>query len=965
MMRMLSLTLTVLLAVPAAAGWEETSRLTKTYREPVAGDAMGVTVHRLANGLTVYLSPNTLEPRIASKIAVRAGSKHDPDDSTGMAHYLEHMLFKGSQDLGTLDFAKEKPHLERMKELYEELFTTLGPQKRAEIYKAIDHENIEAAKFAIPNEFDKLYKKWGFKGINAYTWKEYTVYIANLPQNRLEQWAELEANRFSKPVFRLFQSEIEAVYEEKNRSEDNASRILSRAYEDLIYKGHPYARTTLGSVEHLKNPSLAKMYKFFETYYRPNNMAIILSGDFERAKALEVLRRHFGSWVPADLPSPDRPAPQELKGVERVEVSYEAEEQVLVGWRTAKNADADRYALTVLDMLMDNSTAGIINLELNQKQAVKRAGSYPSFWNDLGLWTMWGLPKEGQTLEQVEALLLQTVQKLKDGAFSEADLKAVVTDFEVSQKSRLESNDERASIMEEAFLQYRDWEEQAAFLERVRAVTKDDVVRVAKKYLGEDRVVAYRRKGEPTIPKMAKPEFTKITLEPGRESAFAKTLAAMKVEPIEPRWVEKGRDYRVVDAKWGRLITAPNPMNDLFQYSLTMHQGSEHDPALCYAADMWDLSGGAGMDAEAFKKKLYALGSKISVSCGAREISFSAYGLEENFEETMNLLWARVENPVVAEDVVPKMIEVEKGRRKDNKVNTEYVQYALGEWAKRGKESHVLRDLPGKELDALSADTLKAKLKRVWEMERDAWFTGNLKDDLVVAMGRGGRGVWAKAPKREPLTYVAPDASRVLFVNKDMAQAQVGIFAPDEVYDPRHAVDYSYWQDYMGGGMSAVIFQEVREARALAYSAYGRYGRGEHAGDANFVYGFVGTQADKTVEAVSLLYSLLRKLPPSEERFAESKRAMLERYRSMPIHFRHIAGSVQNWLDLGYKGDPRPKNMREAASYTLKKLTRFAARFEDKPMTVYVLGSRDRVNVEGLKGLGRIEELALDDLYPY
>ncbi|MEQ1920801.1 MAG: pitrilysin family protein, partial [Elusimicrobiota bacterium] len=301
------LILAIALAIPAAARSKPTASLAPSVpavqETPSPNDAMGVSIHRLPNGLTVYLSPNKGEPRVSARIVVRAGSKNDPADSTGMAHYLEHMLFKGTGRLGTLDYEKERPQLERIRGLYEDLFKTKNEDARAKIYKEIDAANGRASTYAVPNEFDRFYRSIGAEGLNAYTSDEQTVYVVSIPANRLEAWAKVEAERFKSPVFRLFQTEIETVYEEKNRSLDNAERIISDELDNRLYKHHPYGQQpTLGSIEHLKNPSLAKMYAFYDRWYAPNNMAIALSGDFDRAKTLELIKNHFGSWTPHPLP---------------------------------------------------------------------------------------------------------------------------------------------------------------------------------------------------------------------------------------------------------------------------------------------------------------------------------------------------------------------------------------------------------------------------------------------------------------------------------------------------------------------------------------------------------------------------------------------------------------------------------------------------------------------------------------
>ena len=216
------LALGLALALNAHAGY-------RRINAPNPNDPMAVQIFQLDNGLTVYLTENHETPRFYAEIAVRAGSKHDPAETTGLAHYLEHLLFKGSETLGTLDYAKEKPHLDRITELYEQHFREKDPAKRAEIYAEINKESQLASQFAIPNEMDKLYKGFGEEHLNAHTWHEETIYKVGLPANRLTQWAKIESGQFARPVFRLFQPELEIVYEEKNQSLDNKVDIIHDA----------------------------------------------------------------------------------------------------------------------------------------------------------------------------------------------------------------------------------------------------------------------------------------------------------------------------------------------------------------------------------------------------------------------------------------------------------------------------------------------------------------------------------------------------------------------------------------------------------------------------------------------------------------------------------------------------------------------------------------------------------------
>lgn len=957
------------LALPAAAR-PKTSGLAPSTPEvletPRRDDPMGVSIHRLPNGLTVYLSPNKGQPRVTAWIAVRAGSKHDPADSTGMAHYLEHMFFKGTGKLGTLDHQAEAPRLERIRGLYEKLFKTKDEGSRAAVYKEIDAENIQASAYAVPNEIDKLYRNIGARGLNAFTSDEQTVYIVDLPANRLEAWAAVESDRFQNPVFRLFQSEIETVYEEKNRAMDNAEEILGEEVRRRLFKAHPYGQQpTLGSIEHLKNPSLAKMYAFKERWYVPNNMAIVLAGDFDRATALEIIGRRFASWTPKSLdalPSWELPKP---RGTERYEVVYEAEEKVALAWPTVAASHPDADALAVLDMLMDNAASGLLNLRLNQAQKVKASGSFPEFHNDAGAWNLWALPKKGQTPEEAESLLLDTLESLKNGDFDESDISAVITNFEIMEKERLESNDGRASAMAASFVAFEPWERAVERLERLRRVTKDDVVRAAQRYLGQDRISVVRRNGKPTLPSIAKPSFTKVEIDSSRQSSFLKELLAIPARPIEPRWLSAGRDYQISPVAGGRLYAAKNPYNDLFALTVRTGRGWRQERRLCEAFDLLQLAGSGPYTAEEFKKKLYALGASVSYSCDEQESSVQLTGLDRNFWPSLRLVAERFDWPNISSGTLARKIEVELGRREDEKRDPGSVHMALGEWAQRGRESSVLGRLSNEELKRLDEEELKAIIQDIPRWTRRVAYVGPRTPSEVAKLLDSSRA-FKTTPARSAVRYLKPARTRVLFTHRDMLQSRVGLFAADEIFNPEKAVDYQFYAQYMGGGMSSVIFQEVREARALAYSASGGHTTSADKGDETRLWGRLGCQADKTLESVELMSKLFGDFPASETRFRETASAIEESYRTNPTAFRAVPTAVMDWEDEGLpSGDPRPERFARVLKYSLADAKAFAERFHQTPLTIWILGHRERVLLDRLKVLGDFEEKELSAVFPY
>jgi predicted Zn-dependent peptidase len=964
-----ALLLALILASPAAArpkAADLSPTVPTTLDRPLPNDPMHVVIRRLANGLTVYLSPNKGVPRVTAWITVRAGSKNDPPESTGIAHYLEHMLFKGTTKLGTLDAAREAPHLQKIQDLYEQRAKTKDPKKRAEFDKLIDAENVADAASAAPNEIDKFYRAIGAQGVNAFTSNERTVFVADIPANRLEAWAAVESERFRDPVFRLFPTELEAVYEEKNRSMDNADAAFWEELDRELYKVHPYGQqTTLGTVEHLKNPSLARMHEFYSRWYVPNNMAIALAGDFDPDQAMEIITRRFSSWTPKPLPVLPKWALPKPHGEETSELKFEAEDKVALAWPVVASSAPDADAITVMDMLMDNSASGLLNLRLNQAQKVKASGSGPSLLNDAGAWYLWADPKQGQTPEEAKALLLQTVAALKRGEFDQADLDAIMTNFEIGRKRELESNESRASTMIDSFISYEQWERTVGRLDRLRKVTKEDVMRVAAEYLGDDRVVVIRRGGKPVIPQIEKPNYTALQIDPARESAFLKEVLAIPAKPLEPRWLVSGRDYQMVPVAGGRLYAAKNPYDDLFDLTVRFARGSRQARGLCEALDLLDLSGAGPLSADEFKKKLYALGTTLSYSCDEQESSVSLSGVDRNFWPSIELAAQRFDWPNVSSGTLEDMISVDLGGREDEKKDAGSVYHALAEYAQRGRDSSVLARLSNDELKRLSETAVKDMIRDFPHWQHRVGYVGPRSASEVAKLLDASER-FKSAPPRRPVRYVHPSSTRLLFTNRPMVQARVGLQAPDEIYDPEHAVDYEFFADYMGGDMSSVIFQEVREARSLAYSAGGGHSVSAFKNDETQLWGSLGCQADKTPEATELMLKLLRGLPASPERFAATAKSIDQSYRTNPVEFRDIPAAVMGWEDEGLTGgDPGPARFARAEAYTLPDLESFASRFKDKPMTVWILGERDRVGLDKLKTLGAFEEKTVGDLFPY
>lgn len=490
----------------------------------VTNDPLNVRVYTLSNGLTVMLSVNKTEPRIQTYIATKAGSKNDPSDNTGLAHYLEHMLFKGTDRFGTKDWAKEKEQLDKIDALYEQYNKTTDEAVRKRIYRQIDSVSGVASKFAIANEYDKMLASIGATGTNAFTSLEQTVYVNDIPQNQVDKWLAIEAERFRSPVLRLFHTELEAVYEEKNISLDNDQRKVFEAMMTNLFTRHTYGtQTTIGTVEHLKNPSLVKIRNYFNTYYVPNNMAIVMAGDLDPDRTIELIAEKFSYMQPKPVPAftfqpePVRNAPTV------VNVMGPDAENMMIAYRMPGAATREAKYMVLVDYLLANSKAGFIDLNLVKQQKVLSASSSTWTNKDYSIHFLSGKPKQGQTLEDVRDLLLQQLDLIKNGAFDDESLKAIINNFKVDQIRSNESNDGRASAMLDAFIADIPWQNQASFIDDMSKITREELINFAKTYYTNDYVIVYKRIGEDkSVKKIDKPEITPVDVNREDMSPFVK-----------------------------------------------------------------------------------------------------------------------------------------------------------------------------------------------------------------------------------------------------------------------------------------------------------------------------------------------------------------------------------------------------------------------------------------------------------
>lgn len=937
---------------------------------PHPDDPLQAVLYRLDNGLEVYLSVNRDTPRFFAEIAVRAGSKHDPPETTGLAHYMEHLLFKGSTQLGTMDYAAEKPYLDRIKDLYERHFEETDPERRRELYEEITDVSTRAATYAIPNELDRVYRAMGGRGLNAHTWHEEVVYKIGLPANCLRQWAMLESDRFAAPVFRLFQTELETVYEEMNRALDNKNRIINNAVNAVLFKNHPYGQQpTLGLVEHLKTPSIKRIHEFYDTWYAPNNMAIFISGDIDVAETIAIIAEYFSGWTPRELPEQKHWAEEPLDGREEVRVSYRAEEFVLLAFRTAPRGHEDAEALVMLDMILDNATAGLINLNLNQQQRVRESGSFLMMLNDYGVQYLYGIPKEGQTMEEVEQLLLEQLALAREGAFEDWLIPAIINDYRKREKTGLESDTARVALMRRSWLGFEPWERAFRFIERMEAVTREDVIRVANHYFGDNYVAGFREDAPHEVPEVEKPPMPEIVIDPARQSDFAAKVLAQEIEPIDPVFIEKNTHYKHGETEHGIVLYhAANPINDVFALSIVVDIGTREDNRMGIAARLMRRTGTERLSPEELQIAWYRLGTDFNIHVEDDQTVISLSGLDSEFDASVALLMEVLKHPETDEQTLEELKRIILSQREDAKKDPHQLSAALVEFNRSGEDSPWLRMLPAEELLALGASELQQALRDALAHRQHVLYTGTLSLEQVSDTLKRHH-IHQESLATPPPYYIqqvrAPERSEIYFLNREMAQSHIRLEFGSVPYDPDIAAAAQLFNTYFSGGMAGIVFQELREVRALAYAVGANYRPGARENDQNIMLGVIQTQADKTVEAVEAFIELMDNMPLSPERYHFAREGLLNEYRANRIGFREIPRVLLDWERRGLNPDPRVAWYAaiEAAEDTAM-LDAFHRKYiADNAKLISVVGETTRIDTAALEALAPVRVVTESEVF--
>ncbi|MBL0037205.1 MAG: insulinase family protein [Flavobacteriales bacterium] len=963
--------LPLLLLLLSAASLSAQKKYTYTS---VPGDPMETRIYTLDNGLQVWLSRNTDAPRVQTNIAVRAGSKNDPSDATGLAHYLEHMLFKGTSHIGTRDWAKESVLLKQISDAYEERRSVTDEAKRTAIYQRIDSLSQLAAALAVPNEYDKMIKSIGARGTNAYTSTERTVYINDVPSDELEKWMMVESERMHECVLRLFHTELETVYEEFNRGQDNDGRNAWQAMNKALYKHHPYGtQTTIGTGEHLKNPSMVKIHQYFDSWYVPNNMAVVLAGDIDYDKTIAMVDKYFGPWTTKTVPGFSFEPETPTTAPETVEVFGPNSEFMMMAWRFGGDATSDPIMLDLIAGIMSNGQAGLIDLDLLQDQKVLDAGASADAQADYSEFSLSGEAREGQTLEQVRDLLLAEMEKVKQGAFDDWLIDAVVND---NRQTRLkfynENNSMRASAMTNAFILKQNWQDQVDYYDRMAKITKQQVMDFASKRFGSDYVCVFKRTGENKDAfKVNKPKITAIDIKREGMSDWRKNWEKTPSATLTPEFIDYSKAISTRPLTNGvELAVVKNPSNDLFSLSYIVAMGSNNDRLLDLAVEYLPYLGTSRLGPKEFKKELFKLGLSINVRTDEDRVVVGLTGLEKNLPQGITLLEELLSNAQPNEEALKSLVDdIAKERENAQKDKNTILQAAMYSYARYGTTSPFNDVMPLAELQTVPSKDLIDRLHGLTAHPHKVFYYGRKSADEVAILLNGLHKVPATfkpVPAARTYTEQETTANTVLFVDHDMVQTEMMWVSKADGFNAELLPQASLFNEYFGSGLSSIVFQEIREAKALAYGASASFSTPRKKEEAHFVRVFIGTQADKLNDAVDAMSVLMSDMPVNENQFNGARTAAMKRIASDRITKERIYWSYDAVQRLGRTDDIRKLSYDKLPGITVNDLkTFFDAKIKGRKYTYLVIGKKSALNMESLQKLGTVRELSKQEIFGY
>ena len=935
-----------------------------------ASMAQGLKAFKLKNGLTVFIWEDSSKPDVYGVVTCRTGSVNDPAEYTGLAHYLEHVMFKGTDKIGALDWGKEKSIYEEIIAQYDAMAQETDPVKKESINKKINELTVEAGKISVSNEFMNLIESMGGKNLNAGTSYDMTYYHNSFPPYQINKWLEIYSQRLLNPVFRTFQTELESVYEEYNMYQDNPNSVQNEFIASKAYAGHPYARPIIGLPEHLKNPRLSKLIEFYQNWYTPENMALILVGNVNAQQISGRIAATFGRL-------PKRPTPEritypdlDIKGRTQYTAKIGYYPMVCLAYKGVPAGHPDEKALEIAMSLLHNSsnTGTLDKLTINGE--LTSCGAQPDFRREQGRNMIYAIPlydenqRRFESNKNAEKKALKAIEQVANGAFEEWQINAIKANMCRDFDLMMESNTNKAMVLMSAFINEQDLGEILNYKDEVMAITTEDIKRVAKQYLTDNYIAIHIEKGTPDKNnKIQKPGYKPIEPPVGKQSLYAMQFKNLPIGHVEEKFINFADVQSKPLNERSRMYYTPNPENNVFSLTLRYGVGEREFPKLGIAADLMNNAGIMGaFEPQQLKEELSKLNATCSVSASDDYLYITMEGYEETLPQACLLLSRQILMPQLDEKQLGRIKGSLLGARQQRKENVNTLSYALMQYMLYQDQSEFINELTDKEIYELQISELTGDITRAANYGAEIFYCGNMPFDnayniLSQNLPLIANEKTSNSPQDKALAAVTENT--VYFLpNQDAEQAQIWFYLPLSGYDKKDDVIRDAFNQYFSGGFNGLVMHEIREKRSMAYSAGAYISVPKLPGSQTYLFGNIGTQNDKANDALDVFMELINNMPQNKERMDNIKSYIRQETLTTHPSFRNKAEIFRTLTRKGYKDDPAKENLPKIEALTFEDIEKF---YEDnikgKPYCIGIMGNPKNIDLKRLEKYGKLIKL--------
>ena len=938
--------------------------------------AQDLQMFQLKNGLTVYIWEDSTMTDVYGEVAVKVGSVDDPEAYTGLAHYLEHVMFKGTTKIGALDWAKEQPIYQEIVNLYDRMAEAATDDEKKAISKKINELSIEESKYTVANEYAYIVEGMGGSGMNAGTSYDHTVYYNRFPANEISKWLMVASERFVNPVFRGFQSELETVYEEYNLYQDNKQSRTQEFMLSKLFEGTPYARPIIGLGEHLKNPRLSRLINFYDEWYVPENMALIIVGNVNAKAILRPINATFGKL--AAKPSPEHGTWEDkaISGRKQFTCKLSDSPSVILAYNAPAKGDDDEIVMELCLQLLANSfDTGSLD-RMTMAGDLMGAGADNIQFGTYGRALLIGVPYYDQaqgtydSSKKVEKMLADAAAQLSTGEIDLELLNAVKLGMCRDYDLAMESDGAKASSLSEAFCYGLDLNQVLSYKDRVAAVTATDIKRVAAKYFNGDVTVIYNEMGKPgKAEKINKPAYEPITPVKGAHSLYAQQVEAMFVPPVAETYADWSKVSERKLNSYSTVYYTPNEKNDVFTLILQYGANSRDLPFLEYGASLMNSAGiMAYAKSDKLKEEFARLGATCQIVSDDNYLYVTLRGYEQNLQPACLLLTRLLLMPDLDEKQLNNVIGMEATTRMIRKKNVSALGSALAEYMIYGDRSSSLTEPTDEEIVGMDISKLTGAVIDATHFAAQIHYSGQLPFDQVYSiLSTSLPLVEGERPSSSPVVRPMKkyEENTVYFYpTTEFQQAQIYFYIPMDDYTDAERVKMQAFNEYFGGGFNGLIMQEIREYNSMAYTAVGGVQTTRYPDKPKGFVGYVGTQNDKAMEAIDLYLSLLNDMPRHPEHLKSIQTYLIQNYFSQQPDDRDLSAQMADWKLQGYSESPARTAVPAIKALTFDDIVAYYEQnIKGKPVVIGIVGSPREMSSKSLAKFGKVITVSDKNLF--